>query len=330
MHAAPDRVFTHIGRIEHLPRYGAPLWMTAESVEKRRNTQVVALTGYLIGLPIESVQRVTLRPPTAVEFKQVRGTLRMFNGQCSLAGVEDGTEVRYRLEVDLGIAMISDDAARQFLVQFVERFLDRIKLAAERKTPLPRPAAATGVGVAVADDEEEKETVGAGVQDEGGTEALQASEDEEPGEGAPHVGASEDRPAVRSRPPAAAQGAQGASPIGAHPAGSQGAPGASPVRAHPPSGGSKPERGQRQADVAPSGGSKPERGQRQTEVAPFGGSKPERGQRQADVAAGSSEARAQQGPGQPGQPGRRRRRRHRRRGRSHGSVERGGHSGPPA
>ena len=290
MHAAPDRVFTHIGRIEHLPRYGAPLWVTAESVEKRRNTQVVALTGYLIGLPIESVQRVTLRPPTAVEFKQVRGTLRMFNGQCSLAAVEDGTEVRYRLEVDLGIAMISDDAARQFLVQFVERFLDRIKLAAERKTPLPRPAAATAVGVAAADEEEEKDTVGAGVQDEGGSEALEASEDEQPGEGAPAVGAPEDRPAVSGRPPA-----------GAHRTGSQGA--------HPPSGDSKPERGQRQA-----------------EVAPFGDSKPERGQRQAEVAAGSSEARTQQG--QPGQPGRRRRRRHRRRGRSHGSAERGGHGGP--
>jgi hypothetical protein len=291
MHAAPDRVFTHIGRIEHLPRYGAPLWMTAESVEKRRNAQVVALTGYLIGLPIESVQRVTLRPPTAVEFKQIRGTLRMFNGQCSLAAVEDGTEVRYRLEVDPGIAMISDDAARQFLVQFVERFLDRIKLAAERKTPLPRPAAATGVGVAAADEEEEKETVGAGVQDEGGTEALEASEDEQPGEGARRVGASEDRPAVPGRPPAAAQGAQGASPVGAHPAGSQRAHPAAAQGAHPPSGGSKPERGQRQAEVA----------------------------------AGSSEARAQQG--QPGQPGRRRRRRHRRPGRSHGSAERGG---PPA
>ena len=301
MHAAPDRVFTHIGRIEHLPRYGAPLWMTAESVEKRRNAQVVALTGYLIGLPIESVQRVTLRPPTAVEFKQVRGTLRMFNGQCSLAAVEDGTEVRYRLEVDLGIAMISDDAARQFLVQFVERFLDRIKLAAERKTPLPRPAAATGVGVAAADEEEEKETVGAGVQDEGGTEALEAPEDEQPGEGAPQVGAPEDRPAVPGRPPAgaqrahaAAQGAHAAAAQGAHPAGSQGAQGASPAGAHPPSGGSKPERGQRQAEVA----------------------------------ARSPEAGTQQG--QPGQPGRRRRRRHRRRGRSHGSAERGGHSGPPA
>ena len=293
MHAAPDRVFTHIGRIEHLPRYGAPLWMTAESVEKRRNAQVVALTGYLIGLPIESVQRVTLRPPTAVEFKQVRGTLRMFNGQCSLAGVEDGTEVRYRLEVDLGIAMISDDAARQFLVQFVERFLDRIKLAAERKTPLPRPAAATGVGVAAADEEEEKETVGAGVQDEGGTEALETSEDEQPGEGAPHVGAPEDRPAVPGRPPAGAQRAHAAAQ-GAHAAAAQGAQGASPAGAHPPSGGSKPERGRRQAEVA----------------------------------ARSPEAGTQQG--QPGQPGRRRRRRHRRRGRSHGSAERGGHSGPPA
>jgi hypothetical protein len=112
--------------------------MTAEPVEKRRSAQLIALTGYLIGLPVESVVRVTLHPPHSIEFKQVRGTLRMLTGHCALRAVEDGTEVEYRLEADLGISMITDDAARQFLVQFVERMIDRIKLAAERKTPARR------------------------------------------------------------------------------------------------------------------------------------------------------------------------------------------------
>jgi hypothetical protein len=131
-------VFAHIGRADYLPRYGAPLWMTAEPVEKRRSAQLIALTGYLIGLPVESVVRVALHPPHSIEFKQVRGTLRMLTGHCALRPVEDGTEVEYRLEADLGISMITDDAARQFLVQFVERMIDRIKLAAERKTPARR------------------------------------------------------------------------------------------------------------------------------------------------------------------------------------------------
>jgi hypothetical protein len=155
MRASPDKVFAHIGRVDHLPRYAAPLWMTAESVEKRRGGQVVTLTGYLIGLPIESVQRVTLRPPHSIEFKQLRGTLRTFGGECTLRAVEDGTEVVYRLEVDPAISMISDDAARQFLVQFVERFLARIKLAAERKAPQRRAARPTpGAPEPAAPDEE--------------------------------------------------------------------------------------------------------------------------------------------------------------------------------
>jgi hypothetical protein len=138
--ASPDRVFAHIGRIESLPRYGAPLWMAAEPVEKRRSAHVVTLTGYFAGLPVESVLRISLRSPHAMEFKQVRGTLRALAGQCSLVAVEDGTEVRYRLEADPGIAMITDAAARQFLVQFVERMLDRVRLAAERKAPVRRAA----------------------------------------------------------------------------------------------------------------------------------------------------------------------------------------------
>jgi len=122
--------------------------MLAEPVEKRRSAHVITLTGYLIGLPVESVLRIALRPPYAMEFKQVRGTLRALSGSCSLASVEDGTEVRYRLEADPGIPMISDEAARQFLTQFVERMLDRIKLAAERKAPARRADRADRVALA--------------------------------------------------------------------------------------------------------------------------------------------------------------------------------------
>jgi len=112
--------------------------MSAEPVEKRRSAHLITLTGYLIGLPVESVLRIALRPPHTMEFKQVRGTLRALSGHCSVVSVEGGTEVRYHLEADPGIPMISDEAARQFLVQFVERMLDRIKLAAERKAPARR------------------------------------------------------------------------------------------------------------------------------------------------------------------------------------------------
>jgi hypothetical protein len=149
MRATPDRIFAHLGRVDHLPRYGAPLWMAADAGEKRRTAHVVTLTGYLIGLPVESMQRITLRPPHALEFKQIRGTLRALSGQWSLHPVEDGTEVRYRLEVDPDIAMMGEAAVRQFFVQFAEGFLDRLKLAAERRAPARR--AGRGAGAASPD-----------------------------------------------------------------------------------------------------------------------------------------------------------------------------------
>ena len=131
--------------------------MLAEPVEKHRSAHVITLTGYFIGLPVESVLRIAFRPPHAMEFKQVRGTLRALCGSCSLASVEDGTEVRYRLEADPGIPMISDEGARQFLTQFVERMLDRIKLAAERKAPARRVdrAAAAPPGLEPEEDDAE-------------------------------------------------------------------------------------------------------------------------------------------------------------------------------
>ena len=50
--------------------------MLAEPVEKHRSAHVITLTGYFIGLPVESVLRIAFRPPHAMEFKQVRGPIR--------------------------------------------------------------------------------------------------------------------------------------------------------------------------------------------------------------------------------------------------------------
>ncbi len=158
--ASPERIFAHLAHGEHLPRYAAPLWMVAEPAEKRGGTQVVTLRGYFAGLPVESVQRVLLRPPTSAEFIQIRGTLRALRGRCTLRSVEDGTELLYHLEADPAIPMITEDAARQFLAQFLERMLDRIKLAAERKVPArPRArVAASEAALPDAGDDEAEET----------------------------------------------------------------------------------------------------------------------------------------------------------------------------
>jgi hypothetical protein len=122
---------------------------------------MITLTGYFIGLPVESVLRIALRPPHAMEFTQVRGTLRALAGQCSLRAVEDGTEVHYRLEADPAIPMITDEAARQFLVQFVERMLDRIKLAAQRKAPARRAERAVAAPAADVEAEDDDADTGA-------------------------------------------------------------------------------------------------------------------------------------------------------------------------
>jgi hypothetical protein len=160
--AAPEHVFSFLAHPEHLPRYAAPLWMAADPVERRGGAHIVTLRGYFIGLPVESVQRVIVCAPSSVERAQVRGTLRMLAARCTVRPVDGGTEVLYHLEVDLGIPMIPDDAARQFLVQHLERMLDRIKLAAERKTPArsqgrPRRRVGAAAGDAASPEPEEVE-----------------------------------------------------------------------------------------------------------------------------------------------------------------------------
>lgn len=174
--ASPERVFAHIAHPEHLPRYAAPLWMSADLGEKRGGVQVVSLRGYFAGLPVESVQRIIIRPPSSAEFSQIYGTLRALSGRYTLRSLEDGTEVVCRLEADPGITMISDDTAQQFLRQFLERMLDRLKLAAERKAPArPRPRAPLSeLAVAGVEEEEESTEVHSPPLPEGPPEAAGA------------------------------------------------------------------------------------------------------------------------------------------------------------
>ncbi len=148
--------------------------MTADAPEKRGSAYLMTLRGYFIGLPVEAVVKVVLHHPSSLDLTQIHGTLRAFSGRFSMRSAEDGTEILYHVEADPGIPMLTDDAARQFLVQHVERLLDRIKLAAERKAPSRRPRAAaprTAAGpaatVAEADDEEGAEGAEAVLSAEG-------------------------------------------------------------------------------------------------------------------------------------------------------------------
>ncbi|HYM68499.1 MAG TPA: hypothetical protein VEZ44_02810 [bacterium] len=212
-----------------MARYGAPLWMIADAVEKRGASQVVALRGYFIGLPVECVARVVLRAPASLEFVQILGTLRAFSGRCTLRSVEDGTEVLYRLEVDPGIPMISEDAARQFLVQFLERMLDRVKLASERKSPNRRAARGTATSTALP--------------------GQTAPEDEEPAQIAEAAGTAADAGKTREVPPAAAR------PVRRKPAPKRAAPRPERVRAEAaPAPERVPEPSQAESTAAPAGG----------------------------------------------------------------------------
>jgi len=194
-------VFAHIARGEHLTRYAAPLWMIADPAERRGSTQVVAFRGYFAGLPVESVQRVAPRPPSSLEFSQVRGTLRALGGRLTLRATEDGTDVLFRLEVDAAIPMISDDAAQQFLVQFLERMLDRIKLAAERRAPA-RPRSSAPASEAVLPE---------------AAEEAEGTEEPAPEEPAPDLRAPEIPGSARSQVEPVNEGAPPPAPAGSSP-----------------------------------------------------------------------------------------------------------------
>ena len=132
-------MFAFVAHPEHLPRYGAPLWLAADLDDRRGGDPLVTLRGYFAGLPVEAVIRAASRPPQSVDITQVRGTLRGFSLRFRIDSDDEGTLLACRVEADPGIPMVSDEAAKHFLTQYVERMLDRLRLAAERRAPSRRP-----------------------------------------------------------------------------------------------------------------------------------------------------------------------------------------------
>ncbi|MFN3285045.1 MAG: SRPBCC family protein, partial [bacterium] len=119
-------------RLEHLPRW-SDLWMRADTVEKRAGRWVLRLRGFLAGLPVESVVRAQLEPGRSVRWRQAHGTLLHYAAQFEVEPEEEGTRLRYTVELDPGIEMLDEASVHRVAVQEVERTLDRMKWSAERE-----------------------------------------------------------------------------------------------------------------------------------------------------------------------------------------------------
>ncbi len=134
--APVHKVFQLVSRLDAQPQVTG-LWLTADLLERRSNTLTVQYRGYLAGLPVESVQHAILQPPHRVEFRQTRGGFKTFRGSYTLKPIEGDTELALTVEADVGISLIGDTAARQVLLAYVERSLDKFKLMAERELARP-------------------------------------------------------------------------------------------------------------------------------------------------------------------------------------------------
>ncbi len=145
-----QKVFQLVSRLETHPRVTG-LWLTADLLERRPNAVTVHYRGYLAGIPVESVQRATFQPPHRIEFRQTRGGFKTFRGSYALKPIDGDTELTFTIEADVGIALISDAAARQVLQTYVEHTLNKFKLTAERELPRPiRRAPEEGVAAPIA------------------------------------------------------------------------------------------------------------------------------------------------------------------------------------
>jgi hypothetical protein len=225
LRASREHVFAYVARPEYLPRYGAPMWLTADAETRRGGAgePLLTLRGYFAGLPVEAVVRTSARSPQSLEVTQVRGTLRAFSQRFTIEAGDEGTRLTCRVEVDPGIPMLSDEAAKHFLVQYVERMLDRLRLAAERRAPtrrLVRPGKPGAAGDA--DDTTQIDLPAAGTavdvgqtgQDEArAAEAAAGTPQAEPAQSSPAPSSPRRRfrlkPPMRSRPrPAPAESDQ--------------------------------------------------------------------------------------------------------------------------
>lgn len=141
--APQPRIFQLLSRVEGLPRY-ADLWLAADVLERSGGQVVAEFRGYFGGLPIDSVQRVSLRPPARMEFRQVRGTLKALRGEFVVEADGGGSRLTARMEVDAGIPMLQEQAVRTVLTTALERMVTKVRDAAERDLPrlIPRRPAA--------------------------------------------------------------------------------------------------------------------------------------------------------------------------------------------
>lgn len=142
--ASVQKVFQLVSRMDTTPRVTG-LWLTVDLVERKPNSLTVQYHGYFAGIPVESLQRAILHPPSRIEFRQSRGSLKTFRGNYVLKPIEGDTEIALTLEAEVGIPLISEQAARLVLHQFIERSLEKFKLTAERDLPrVVRKAAENG------------------------------------------------------------------------------------------------------------------------------------------------------------------------------------------
>jgi hypothetical protein len=160
-----QRVWHVLSRLEAHPRY-VTLWFAADVLERSPASALVEFRGFFGGLPLTSVQRLTLKAPARMEFRQVRGELRDLTGAYLLKDVEGDTDLVCQLAVDAGIPLFTDASVQQILISHIDGTLSRIKAVAERDLVrlVPRrsrltdaAAPATEPAALPADSEEEED-----------------------------------------------------------------------------------------------------------------------------------------------------------------------------
>lgn len=134
--APVQRVWQLLSRIESHPRFTG-IWMAADLTERSPASPLVGFRGFFGGLPVVSVQRFSLKPPSRIEFKQVRGTFLEMAGAYVINDADGDTDLVVQIAVDPGIALFSEAAVRQVLAGHIEVTLARIKASSERDLVRP-------------------------------------------------------------------------------------------------------------------------------------------------------------------------------------------------
>lgn len=145
--ASQQRVYQMLSRVEGHPRF-ADLWLAADILEHGGGQVVAEFRGYFAGLPVDSVQRLLLRPPARVEFRQLRGTLKALRGEYVVDREGAGARLTARMEVEAGIPLLHEEAVRTVVTTALNRLISKVKDAAERDLPRLVPRKPGGPGAA--------------------------------------------------------------------------------------------------------------------------------------------------------------------------------------